>query len=586
MINKPISNFYTKIFFVTAVTSFILGCASMQTPQGGPKDTDPPKVLKMVPENLSTNFKANKIVIEFDEYVKLTNEFKEFSISPELDKNPELKIKSKKLEISIPDTLERNTTYTLNFGKSIVDLNESNELKNFTYVFATGPTLDSLSIKGNVTNAVTREPEIEALVFILPKAKDTLFGKKRAAIYTLTDSAGNFKLSNLKKDTYKLYALREKDGDKVYQQHTDEIAFLSENIVLTENVDSLKLRIFKEKAANFKVNDRRLNADGSIFMSFNQSLKNPKIELLNQSLNKEKFVKFSKNKDSVTLWLTDLSFDSTKVVISDNTKILDTVNFSRNKRDTYERALNFSDNLDGGTLNPFRDFSLTANFPIKNFNADQVLLLEDSIPRKFELIKDSLDFTKYYIKYKWRTKENYILHLKEGATTAIFDVKNKEIIRKFKLGDVNDYGTLALTVETPDTTKRYIVQIVDAKNSLLAAYPIAKNTVVKLSNYKQGIYYARIVYDVNKNEIWDTGDLKNGVQPEEIWYETKELSIRANWDREEILKIPLVAPAPIIKAKATTQKQNTNDRLVSDNKIIQPRSTVPQNNGGTNKLKK
>src|SRR5690606_29547658 len=123
---------------------------------------------KIIPANLSTNFNVKKITIDFNEYVKLNNEFKEFSISPETEKIPELKIKGRRLEITLPDSLEHNTTYTLNFGKSIVDWNEANELKNFTYVFATGPVIDSLSIAGNVTNALTGEPEIEALVFALP----------------------------------------------------------------------------------------------------------------------------------------------------------------------------------------------------------------------------------------------------------------------------------------------------------------------------------------------------------------------------------------------------------------------------------
>ena len=130
MLKNRISNFITDFSLLILIATLIYGCAAMQTPQGGPRDTTPPKVLKMTPENLTTNFNAKKIVIEFDEYVKLNNEFKEFSISPELEKAPELKAKLKKLEITLPDTLEKNTTYTLNFGKSIVDLNEANELKN------------------------------------------------------------------------------------------------------------------------------------------------------------------------------------------------------------------------------------------------------------------------------------------------------------------------------------------------------------------------------------------------------------------------------------------------------------------------
>jgi len=542
--------FYNIFLALIVLATLIYGCAAMQTPQGGPKDTTPPKVLKMTPENLTTNFKAKKIVIEFDEYVKLNNEFKEFSISPELERAPELKAKLKRLEITLPDTLEKNTTYTLNFGKSIVDLNESNELKNFSYAFATGPTLDSLSISGTVTNALTLEPELEATVFILPLSRDSLFGKKRATIFTLTDSSGNFKLNNLKKDTYKIYVLKEKGGDRIYQQISDEIGFIKEPFLLDKNIDSLHLSVFKELAPDFRLLDRKLNADGSIFMNFNQKLKNPDLTVIFPSnIDQGKLLQFNKTKDSVTLWLNDLSFDSAKVVIKDNGKILDTAKFTRSKRDTYNRIVNISDNLDGGSLNPFKDLTISFNFPLKSLDESKIILLEDSIPRKFTLVKDSTNLLKYHIKYKWRAKEEYILLLRENAATAIFDAKNKEIKKSFTLGDANDYGTLTLTVEPPDTTKSYILEIVNKDKNIVSSFPITKKTLVKLNKYKQGVYYGRIVYDDNKNGIWDTGNVKAGMQPEAIWYEPKELSIRANWDRVEIIKIPLVAPLPTPKPK-------------------------------------
>ncbi|WP_343530784.1 Ig-like domain-containing domain [Pedobacter sp.] len=542
--------FFSIFLALIVLATLIYGCAAMQTPQGGPKDTTPPKVVKMTPENLTTNFKSKKIVIEFDEYIKLNNEFKEFSISPELERVPELKAKLKRLEISLPDTLEKNTTYTLNFGKSIVDGNEGNELKNFSYAFSTGPTLDSLSISGTVTNALTLEPELEAIVFILPLSRDSLFGKKRAAIFTLTDSSGNFKLNNLKKDTYKIYALKEKGGDRIYQQISDEIGFIKEPFLLDKNLDSLHLSIFKELAPQFRILDRKLNADGSITMNFNQKLKKPDLSVTFPSaVDQGKLLQFNKTKDSVTLWLNDLSFDSVKIAVKDDGKILDTVKFTRAKRDTYNRVVNIYDNLDGNSLNPFKDLTITFNFPIKNLDESKILLLEDSIPRQFTLVKDSSNMLKYHIKYKWRAKEEYILLLREGAATAIFDAKNKELRKNFTLGDANDYGTLTLAVEPPDTTKNYILEIVNKDKNIVSSFPITKKTSVKLNKYKQGVYYGRIVYDENKNGIWDTGNVKEGIQPEAIWYEPKELSIRANWDRNEIIKIPLVAPLPTPKPK-------------------------------------
>jgi uncharacterized protein (DUF2141 family) len=533
----------SNLLYATFVFSALLySCASMQNPQGGPKDTDPPKIVNAEPKNLTKNFSAKKITIDFDEYIKLTNEFKEFTISPEQEKPPILKVKGKRLEVSLQDSLEKNTTYTLNFGKSITDINEGNPIKNFQYVFSTGSTLDSLSISGNVKNALTGKPELDAVVMIIPLAKDSIFGKRKPSIYTTTDSSGNFKLNNLRKDSYKVYALKEQSGDKIYQQVNDEVGFLKEPIALTGNIDSIKLTVFKELATVFRIIDRKLNNDGSITMNFNQNLRKPEIKVIDPvAIDQQKYVKFNKTNDSVKVWLSDLGFDSIKVAIYDEGKGLDTLKFTRGKKDTYIRNVTVADNLEGTMLNPNKDLRLHFNFPIEKIDLTKVELLEDSIPRKgFTLTKDSLDqFTGYIFKYPWKRDENYILKIGEGAVTAIFNAKNKEINKKFTLANPDDYGTLILNVEPTDTVKSYVLEIVDEKKDyVVSSQRISKATKVSFSNYRVGIYYGRIVYDENKNGTWDTGNVKLGIQPEKIWYIPKELSIRANWERTEAVKIP------------------------------------------------
>ncbi len=285
-----------SIFNTVLFTSLLLaGCASMQQPQGGPRDLTPPKVIKMIPENLTVNFNAKKVIIQFDEYFKLQNEFKEFSISPELEKPPILKTKQKSLEITFPDTLEKNTTYTMNFGAAIADVNESNVIKNLSYVFSTGPELDSLSISGRVTNSLTGLPELDALAFIFPIERDTLFGKNKPSIYITTDSSGNYSLKNLRKGTYRLYALKEKNGDKIYQQNLDDIAFLKDSVVLVDkNRDSMNLKLFKENAATLRILDKKLSPDGSISIVINQKLKSPEVVVLEpNNLDVSKKIKWS-----------------------------------------------------------------------------------------------------------------------------------------------------------------------------------------------------------------------------------------------------------------------------------------------------
>ena len=537
---KAAGNYRSYQAILILIIFVIFGCASIQTPQGGPRDDKPPEILSMLPKNLTTNFTSKKIVIEFDEYFKIENEVKEFSISPELNVAPTLKVKQKRLEITFTDTLEKNTTYTLNFGKAIADINEGNAIKNLTYVFATGPNLDSLSIKGRVTNTKTGKPELDAIAFILPINRDTLLGKGKPSIYTRTDSNGYYALNNLKKDIYRVYALKETNGDKTYQQPTDEIGFVKDSIELTKNLDSVNIQLFKEDALNFRILDRKLDKDGSINFSFNQKLKKPEVIVLDPAaLDVSKKFKFSRYNDSLKVWLTDLSFDSTKISIRDEGKLLQTSTITRGKKETYTRSLNAATNLEGSSLNPNRPLRLTFNFPVDSVDKSKITLLEDSVKMEnFTITKDSTDFLSYFVRYPWRAKRPYDITYGPGAFTAIFSTKNKEFKQSFTLGSKDDYGTLIASIVVPEKDKSYIIDVLNENSAVINTSVVTKDTTITYRNYKGGKYFIRVTYDNNKNGIWDTGNVFKRLQPERIWNEPKEMSIRPNWDRKETVKIP------------------------------------------------
>jgi len=541
MVKNSLLKSKPALLLLFAVFSIIYGCASIGAgPQGGPKDKTPPKVVSMLPENFTRNFKSKKIVIQFNEYFKLADQSKQFSISPDVEILPELKVKGKSLEITFADSLEKNTTYTLNFGKAIVDVNEANALTNFSYVLATGSSLDSLSISGTIKDSQTGKPVIEGVAMLIPLSRDSIFGKKKASIYSVTDSSGNYKISNLRSDTYKVYALKEQSSDKIYQQSSDEVGFIKTPLVLKKDTQNVNMMIFKEDAKVFRINDRRLNADGSITMSFNQKLQRPDITIMEpKNLDATKLVKFSKTKDSVKIWLTDLSFDSTKVTIIDTGKVLQTVNFNRGKKETYKRTVIATDNIEANLLNPNKPLKLTFGLPVVSVDPSKITLLEDSVAKTgFSLVKDSADFLSYNFIYPWRPNSLYEIKFAEGAVTGIFDTKNKLFTKKFELAKGDDYGTLQVKIVVPEPNKQYILEVINEGKVMVNSLVVARDTTVKFTKYRAGKYFIRIIYDTNKNGKWDTGNVEKGLQPETIYIEPKELSIRANWDRNETITLP------------------------------------------------
>ncbi len=151
-----------SFFFLIAVVLAALQCARRGSPTGGPKDNTPPVLLKAEPENLTTEFKAKKIRLYFDEYIKLEDVQNQLIVSPPLKYNPEVTPQGgarKYVEITLKDTLLENTTYTLNFGQGIVDNNEGNPNSFLTYVFSTGTYIDSLTVSGVVKDAFNKKAD-------------------------------------------------------------------------------------------------------------------------------------------------------------------------------------------------------------------------------------------------------------------------------------------------------------------------------------------------------------------------------------------------------------------------------------------
>ena len=277
MLNKRASLFIKKLYLFSVVFA-LFGCANRQLPQGGPKDVTPPKLLKATPPNMTRNFKAKFIQLDFDEFFKLTNQYSEITMSPVPAKLPEYKIRKKSIIITFKDSLEKNTTYVINFGKSIADVNAGNILKNFTYVFSTGSHIDSLSISGSVINTLTQEREKDATVMLFTLKQDSvLFGKKKPTIYTSTDTAGNFTLNNLHVDDYRIYAIKETTPNKIYDKDDELIAFLKKNIHLTKDTSNIQLKLFKQVPQKFRLVNRRFDPDGKMFFSFNKPLDNPSL---------------------------------------------------------------------------------------------------------------------------------------------------------------------------------------------------------------------------------------------------------------------------------------------------------------------
>ncbi len=536
------NNISLLLLSITILLSF-QQCANMSRPTGGPKDSIPPSVVAELPANFSTNFTERKIQITFDEFVKTTNQQKEFSISPDLDIPAIYKIRKRNLHIELPDSLEENTTYTINLGKGLVDFNEGNPILNYTYVFSTGPELDSLSISGSVSNGYTQdfdpEKDKDINVILIPTSRDSIFGKKKASIFTTVDTSGTFTLRNLKEDTYRIYAIKEQNNDRTYNSPDEWIGFLRDSIVLRKDTSGIHLELSKGNPLDFKILERKLESSGMALLVFNKVLEEPMIRFLDPVvLNDQSIPRFTPTNDSVRIYLPNLEFDSLKFEVSDKTGMKDTTVIRRPRNLKLERNITPKFSITN-KVDRVKHIQLSASTPLQQVDKSKVILIEDSIPRRnFQLQADSIREELYHIRYNWRSKRNYEITLEEGAMQGYFGETNKEEKIQFTMNEADSYGDIYLTFNGLDSTQQYVIELIsENKEKKFETDILSSNHQHNYTKYPTGKYSIRVIWDRNRNGKWDPADVWTLTKQEPIWYLDRTFTIRANWEQNETIDV-------------------------------------------------
>ena len=210
----------------------LYSCASIGRLEGGEEDFDPPVMLESSPRLGSVNQKNTKrFTIEFDEYIKLDKPQEKIVFSPPQAQAPEIKASGKKVVVNLQDSLQPNTTYTIDFADAIQDNNEGNPLTQFTYTFSTGEQLDTLAVAGTVLNASNLEPIKGAVVGLYADLSDTVFQSKPFERMGRSDSRGYFSIRGIAPGKYHVFALQDDDRDYKFSQPTEQVAF-SDSIII------------------------------------------------------------------------------------------------------------------------------------------------------------------------------------------------------------------------------------------------------------------------------------------------------------------------------------------------------------------
>lgn len=525
-----------SFFFIALIGLALWQCAKRGNPTGGEKDITPPKLTKAEPDNYSINFKAQKIRLYFDELIKLEDVQNQLIVSPPFKNAPEIKPlsgASKYIEVIIKDTLRENTTYTLNFGQSIVDNNEGNPNSFFTYVFSTGTYIDSLTILGAVKDAFNRKADeyISVMLYELDTAytDSTIYKTPPNYITNTSDSLPLFELKNLKAGNYAMFALKDINKNNLFDQRQDKIGFLQDTISIP--TDSIYLLNLFQEEPDYSISVPSYVAKNRILFGYQGDNRDIKIEALTTLPDSvQTIILKEREKDTLNYWLNPTDLDSIIFTVTNkNLEKIDTFTVKSRKLPLDSLRLGASVQ---GKMNLDDSFSVLANTPLIDIDTTKIgLVLNDSLLAPYSYKLDTID-NKIDFDFTIEPNQKYRISFLPGAVTDFFGVQNDTLNYNLSTASYADYGNLSVNING-NVRFPMIVQLTDEKGEikreLLAERPIP----FEFNNLEPAKYMVRVIFDDNGNGIWDTGNYLKKIQPEKVSYYPDVIDVRANWELEQ-----------------------------------------------------
>ncbi|HEX5652600.1 MAG TPA: Ig-like domain-containing protein [Chitinophagaceae bacterium] len=464
--------FIFSILFIIG-TSIISGpgCANIVPPSGGPKDSLPPLLRKAEPGDSTLNFTGTRLSFTFDEYVEIQNIQQELLVSPTPRNTPVVNWRLNTVTVRLRDSLEPNTTYTLNFGNAIKDLNEGNVLKDFSYTFSTGSYLDSLKLRGNVVLAETGKTDTTMIVMLHSNGADSAVVNEKPRYVAKLDSKGGFVFNNLPPRTYYLYALKDESGARRYMNDKQLFAFADSAVIISDTIKPVTLYAYSRQPAP--------------------------------------------------------ATTAPPVSISPGGRI------PRGQQST-DRRLKFTTNLVNDQQDLLGSFILSFEQPLRSFDSSKLSLFTDSTfapAPAFRFLKDSTN-RQLVLEHSW--KENTLYHLVLDKDFAE-DSSGKKLLKtdtlSFRTRKFAEYGQLKVKIRDLDLSKNPVLIFV-LNGTPRQSFPMT-STELTQNLFLPGEYELRVLYDDNLNGKWDPGQFfGERRQPELVKPIDRKLVIRPNWENE------------------------------------------------------
>lgn len=177
-------------------------------------------------------------------------------------------------------------------------------------------------------------------------------------------------------------------------------------------------------------------------------------------------------------------------------------------------------------------------------SAMKLEMLVDTVwhSQKFTLLTDSSDILlRHKIDMAWKGGSKYRFSVDTLGLTSIYNTWNRPYKQEFTVKNPEDYSNLRFVLPGLDSVA-VVVQLLNTSDApAYTAFKPAGQSAVDLRFLSPGKYYARLFIDSNANGKWDTGSPLDSIQPEEVYYFSKKLDLKKNWDIEQTWNVDELA---------------------------------------------
>ena len=522
----PTRSVFRNMVFV-GIVFFALSCGQRGMPTGGQKDTTPPQIISSAPENFSTNFKGQEIELKFDEYVQVRSFQKEFLISPPVPVAPSYRLRGKRLVLSFDSAFTANTTYTLFFGKSIVDLNESNPLDSNLFVFSTGAIIDSLTLTGEIIDGKTLAPENEMMVLLYKNLADSA-PKTEIPSYFAPAKNGRFQFSNLAAGTYRIFALQDANQNYKYDLATEKIAYLQEPISVPADSSELILRSFVAPPPAQKVFKPSSDKEGFLQCTFTLPPDSVRIESIGDDWPVDSVFRYW-NTTHDTLVCISAAFTTGrkfKLLVHADTSTSDTANVTIGKK---KSSLSFQSNFNEQFKNNFNDsLKWIASEPL--LNAPDSVIVVGAGDSSWVRIRRAINPRTIYLEKRFLAGENYRISFPDSAFESVLNHYSSSRLYNFNMESEGVFGQLIVHFKAPK--QQYLVQLFQGPSIIATRVLRPHQNQLLFTGLRAGDYSIHLIQDEQEDERWSPGNYDQGILPEKVLPYPKPITIRANWDLE------------------------------------------------------